>query len=265
MEKNKIARTILLIIVIICFGYLIIYYAALKGREGQDGMLSNMTESTSSEGVTNVVYETDPVTKKLIKKSLRVLPKYENLYNKNKNLIGWIKIDDTDIDYPVMKSINQNGEFYLDHDYDGKEDRNGSLFMDDLCNPTRPSDNLIIYGHNMKSGKMFGSLDNYKSKDFCDKHKIILFDTIYRQGKYEVAYAFNSHVFSEAEIAFKYYQFIDPNSEDEFNSGIREMKNMSLYDTGVEVSYGDELLTLSTCDYDESNGRFVVVCKRIED
>ena len=63
---------------------------------------------------------------------------------------------------------------------------------------------------------------------------------------------------------FKYYQFITPNSKEEFDSGVREMKKQSLYDTGIDVEYGDELLTLSTCDYDEEDGRFVVVCKRMK-
>lgn len=190
-----------------------------------------------------------------------ILPKYKTLYEKNKNLIGWIKIADTDIDYPVMQSVNGNGEFYLNHDYDGNEDRNGTLFMDDHCNAKLPSDNLIIYGHNMKSGRMFGQLTAYKSKDFYEKHKKISFDTIYRAGTYEVMYVFNTHIYSEAEITFKYYQFIEPNSEEEFDSAMNAMADMSIYDTGVTAEFGDDLITLSTCDYDESEGRFVVVAR----
>lgn len=193
----------------------------------------------------------------------KVLDKYKTLHEKNKNLIGWIKIADTNIDYPVMQSVNGKGDFYLDHDFDGKEDRNGTLFMDDKCDAKLPSDNLIIYGHNMKSGKMFGDLTSYKSENFYEKHKRIYFDTIYEEGIYEVMYVFNSHIYSEGEIAFKYYQFIEPNSLDEFDSAMRSMAEMSLYDTGVSAEWGDDLITLSTCDYDESQGRFVVVAKKI--
>lgn len=250
----------MLVIVIICFGYLAVYYLALRDSGKEADNLAGMRYNPQT-GEAKIIYETGP-SQISISQEDKVLPKYKSLYQKNKNLIGWIKIDDTNIDYPIVKSINGNGEFYLDHSFDGKEDRNGTLFMDDSCDPLGPSDNLIIYGHNMKSGQMFGGLDAYKSEDFYEKHKIIQFDTIYKTGIYEVAFAFQSRVYSEGEITFKYYQFIEPNSKEEFDSGINEMRAMSIYDTGIEVSYGDELLTLSTCDYDESNGRFVVVCRR---
>lgn len=192
-----------------------------------------------------------------------VLDKYKTLYEKNKNLIGWLKIADTNIDYPVMQSLNGKGDYYLNHDFDGNEDRNGTLFMDNACDAMLPSDNLIIYGHNMKSGKMFGELTKYKSKDFYLAHSKIAFDTIYKRGTYEVMYVFNTHIYSEGEITFKYYQFIEPNSEEEFDSAMRSMASMSMYDTGVEAKWGDDLITLSTCDYDENDGRFVVVAKKV--
>lgn len=115
----------------------------------------------------------------------------------------------------------------------------------------------------MKSGKMFGDLDNYKDEDFYQEHKTITFDTIYEEGTYEVMYVFLSKIYYEEEVVFKYYQFIDANSEQEFNSYMEEMAKMSLYDTGVTAQYGDQLLTLSTCDYEREDGRFVVVAKRI--
>lgn len=263
MDRNKLVRTVLLVIVFICFGYFIYYYAVANGSRKQADTLSEMTNRREA-GEEVVIYESGSKKINVYNTSDRILPKYKSLYKKNKNLIGWIKIDDTNIDYPVMKSVNGNGNFYLDHDYDGKDDRNGTLFMDDACDPTGPSDNLIIYGHNMKSGLMFGQLDSYKSEAFYQNHKRVRFDTIYSEGIYEVAFAFQSRLYSEAEITFKYYQFIEPNSQEEFDSGIRQMQELSLYDTDTEIEYGDQLLTLSTCDYDEENGRFVVVCKRVQ-
>lgn len=111
---------------------------------------------------------------------------------------------------------------------------------------------------------MFGQLNKYSSEEFYDKHKYIQFDTIYEKGTYEVMYVFRSKIYEESEIVFKYYQFIDTNSEAEFDSYMREMAEMSLYDTGVTAEYGDELLTLSTCDYYTDYGRFVVVAKKIK-
>ena len=192
---------------------------------------------------------------------LTVLPEYETLYNKNKKLIGWLKIDDTNIDYPVMQTANN--EYYLDHNFNQEYDKNGSLFMDAACDVVHRNTNLIIYGHHMKSGKMFGNLNNYSSKDYCEKHSTIRFDTIYEKGLYQVMYVFRSRIYNEDEVVFKYYQFFDAASEKEFNSQMQEMAALSLYDTGVTASYGDELLTLSTCDNSEQDGRFVVVAKRV--
>lgn len=190
-----------------------------------------------------------------------VLEEYKNLFNMNKKLIGWLKIDDTIIDYPVMQTTDN--EYYLDHNINQEKDRNGALFLDKDCDVLTRSTNLIIYGHHMKSGRMFGNLDDYESESYYKEHSIIQFDTIYEKGTYEIMYVFRSRVYSEAEVVFKYYQFIDCYSEQEFESNMREMAAMSLYDTGVTAEYGDQLLTLSTCDSSETNGRFVVVAKRI--
>lgn len=190
-----------------------------------------------------------------------VLDEYKNLLNKNKRLIGWVKIDDTNIDYPVMQTTDN--EYYLDHNLNQEYDKNGSIFMDKDCDVLKPSTNFILYGHHMKSGQMFGSLSLYSDQSYYEKHPYIQFDTIYEKGLYEIMYVFRSRVYSEDEIVFKYYQFIDAQSEQEFDSYMNDMAEMSLYDTGVTASFGDQLLTLSTCDYQEKNGRFVVVAKKV--
>ncbi len=191
-----------------------------------------------------------------------ILDDYKTLYNKNKKLIGWLKIDDTIIDYPVMQT--SNNEYYLDHNFNQEKDNNGSIFMDTDCVAYPRSQNLILYGHHMKSGKMFGDLEKYASESYYKKHSIIHFDTIYEKSVYQIMYVFRTKVLKENEIAFKYYQFIDAGSGEEFNSYMNEMAQMSLYDTGVTAQYGDELLTLSTCDHSQTDGRFVVVAKRIQ-
>ena len=158
------------------------------------------------------------------------LPEYETLYNKNKRLIGWVKIDDTNIDYPVMQTTDN--EYYLDHNLNQEYDKNGSIFMDKDCDVLKPSTNFILYGHHMKSGQMFGSLSLYSDQSYYEKHPCIQFDTIYEKGQYEIMYVFRSRVYSEDEIVFKYYQFIDAQSEQEFDSYMNDMAEMSLYDTG---------------------------------
>lgn len=194
-----------------------------------------------------------------------VLEEYKSIYNQHKKLIGWLKFDDIDIGgkygFPVMQT--GDNEFFLSHDIEMKEDRNGTIFMDTNCDVLEPSDNFILYGHHMKSGAMFGNLDHYARQDYWKKYPYIEFDTIYEKGTYQVMYVFRSRVYSEAEIVFKYYQFIDAISEQEFDSYMEEMAELSLYDTGVTASFGDQLLTLSTCDYQETDGRFVVVAKKV--
>lgn len=191
-----------------------------------------------------------------------VLDEYKNLYSSNKRLIGWLKIDDTKIDYPVMQTTNN--EYFLNHNMNQQTDRNGALFLDKDCDVLAPSTNLIIYGHHMKSGNMFGTLDKYSSEEYYKEHPVIQFDSIYEKGTYEIMYVFRSRIYNEEDVIFKYYQFIDAMSQQEFDSNMQEMAAMSLYDTGVTASYGDRLLTLSTCDYYVDDGRFVVVAKRIE-
>ena len=190
-----------------------------------------------------------------------ILPEYQTLYSLNKRLIGWVKFDDTYIDYPVLQTVNN--DYYLNHNFDQEEDKNGSIFLDKDCSIYPRSTNLILYGHHMRSGRMFGQLNKYSSEKFYKEHKYIQFDTIYEKGTYEVMYVFRSKIYEESEIVFKYYQFTDAVSETEFESNMMQMADMSLYDTGVSAEYGDELLTLSTCDYYTSDGRFVVVAKKI--
>ncbi len=190
-----------------------------------------------------------------------VLDEYKNLLIANKKLIGWVKIDDTNIDYPVMQT--SDNEFYQDHNVNREPDKNGAIFMDKDCDVLKPSTNYILYGHHMRSGQMFGKLDLYEDEEYYKDHPYIQFDTIYEKGTYQVMYVFRSRVYKEEDIVFKYYQFIDAASEQEFYSNMEEMAKMSLYDTGVTAQYGDRLLTLSTCDYQEKDGRFVVVAKKV--
>lgn len=191
-----------------------------------------------------------------------ILDEYKNLYIKNRSIIGWLKIDDTNINYPVMQS--KDSEYYLTHNFNQEYDRNGSIFMDPACDVLKPSTNLILYGHHMRSGNMFGDLDKYESREYMEEHATIEFDTLYEKGTWKVMYVFRDKLRQDTEITFKYYQFIEANSAEEFASNMNAMAQMSFYDTGVKASYGDQLLTLSTCDSREEDGRFVVVAKRVE-
>ena len=190
-----------------------------------------------------------------------ILNDYQDMYDKNNDLIGWIKIDDTNINYPVVQC--EDNEYYLSHNFKGKNDANGCIFVDMNCHVYPRSKNLILYGHHMKSGKMFANLEKYDSYDFFVNHRTFKFDTIYEYGEYEVIFVFRDYVHASDDTEFKYYEFVDVNSETEFNSYMEELKNKSIYNSNVSVSMDDELLTLSTCDYMQADGRFVVMAKKI--
>ena len=227
--------------------------------------LKGQSQNVMTETDTSVNKSTDNGFKPVLdneQEPKEVLEEYKKLLNENKKLIGWLTIDDTNIDYPVVQT--SDNDYYQDHNLNQEYDKNGSIFMDKDCDVLQPSTNFILYGHHMKSGNMFGKLDLYASESYGKKHSLIQFDTIYEKGVYQVMYVFRSRVYKEEDVVFKYYQFIDANSEQEFDSNMAQMAKDSLYDTGVTAEYGDRLLTLSTCDYQEKDGRFVVVAKKIE-
>ena len=256
---HQFIKSLVLVAAIGCIAYFAFYtYMGMKNqREAEQLAALKKNETLNDMMNAEVVVNKDTPEEKVYV----LLDEYKTLYNKNKNLIGWLKIDDTIIDYPVMQT--SDNEYYLDHNLNQEYDKNGSLFLDKDCDIIKPSTNFIIYGHHMKSGKMFGGLKEYKREKYYQKHKYIQFETIYEKGVYEVMYVFNSKIYYEDEVVFKYYQFIDALSEQEFYSNMEEMKKISLYDTGVQAEYGDQLLTLSTCDYGEDDARFVVVAKKI--
>lgn len=188
-----------------------------------------------------------------------ILPEYAQLYEQNADLFGWLRIDDTAINYPVMYTPDEP-EKYLHINFEGKYSYPGVPFLDAGC--TADSDNLLIYGHNIPNESMFRSLINYEDKNYWENHPIISFDTLYEHQEYEVLAAFYDRVYYTHETCFKFYQFIDAADEADFDNAIMQFKEKSLYDTGVDAQYGDQLITLVTCSYHTDNGRFVVVARR---
>ncbi len=267
-KRRKLSLKICVLVAVCCLGYFGLYTYYNYRTENKYEQLSALKDKTnaSSQAGANV-QQTGPLyTLDAAPEAKPILDEYKDLLNINKKLIGWLKIDDINtgesiMDYPVMQT--SDNEYYLNHNLNQEYDNNGSIFMDKDCDAMTPSTNLILYGHHMKSGKMFGKLHLYEQKSYYEAHPYIQFDTIYEKGVYEIMYVFRSRVYNEDEIVFKYYQFIDASSEQEFDSYMKEMADLSFYDTGVTAKFGDKLLTLSTCDYEEKNGRFVVVARKV--
>lgn len=181
---------------------------------------------------------------------------YMELKSQNADFIGWIKIDDTNINYPVMQSRTPN--FYLRKNFNKEYSYYGTPYISELCN-TEKSDNLIIYAHNMKNHQMFGDLEKYKSKDFYNSHRYIQFDTLNSKGTYEII-----SVLKTTADDFDYQNYTDFTDEEQFNTFIDKCKSLSLYDTETNAAYGDRLITLSTCEYSRKDGRLVVIAKQTE-
>lgn len=261
-KRRKFMILIFSIVAFLCFGYFVFDSYKEYRSENDTQALADIKEQNKTPGLAHKPQlEPDVPGENEEEKEPEVLEDYKTLLNMNKDLIGWLKIADINIDHPVMQA-NDN-DYYLRRNFDEEYDKNGCLFMDYQCDILNRNTNWIIYGHNMQSGKMFGQLDKYSDEEYYKAHPKFEFDTIYEKGAYEIVYVFRSKIYNEDAVVFKYYQFIDAQSEVEFNSNMAEMARLSLYDTGITPEYGDELLTLSTCDYQENNGRFVIVARKI--
>lgn len=191
--------------------------------------------------------------------SLTALEKYAAVYEQNSDFVGWITIDGTNINYPVMQTVN-SPNYYLKRSFKKQYSNYGVPYVQENC-MLGVSDNAVVYGHNMNNGSMFADLCKYEREDFYREHPFVRFDTLYGLGEYEIVAAFKTVAYSER--GFKYYHFVDAAGEDDFNAFISQCKALALYDTGVSAEYGDKLLTLSTCEYSRTNGRMVVVAKLV--
>ena len=186
---------------------------------------------------------------------------FSELADINDEFVGWIKIEGTQIDYPVLKA--KDNSFYLDKNIYKEYSKYGSIFMD-MSNSIEPrSSNLIMYGHHMKDGKMFGDLMNYIDEDFYSEHKYIEFNTISDIAKYEIISVFKTSVYGSMSNEFPYYSYMDFGDEEGFISYIGEIKKLGLYDIETDAKFGDSLITLSTCEYTLENGRLVIVARRL--
>ncbi|MCI6767105.1 MAG: class B sortase [Lachnospiraceae bacterium] len=177
------------------------------------------------------------------------------LHDDNPDCIYWITIPDTPIDYPVMYHP-QEKDYYLHRDFYGDYLASGTLYLEEDCDPDI-GDNLIIYGHHMNSGSMFAALDMYKSRDFYEEHPMVVLQTLHGEENYRIMAAFATPVYTRHD--FDYYGFTVTGDPTKYESYVKACLSRSFYDTGVTAVYGQRLLTLSTCEYTQKNGRMVVV------
>lgn len=272
-KENRFIKIILLAVIAVCLTRIgQAYYLSLK-HQSQQRELQELAEeaarkATEGENLTGEekqpaekekLTEEDPAEEEKPPEPV-ILKKYQDLYEKNQDMVGWLSIEGMQIDYPVMRC--EDGEYYLHHDFYGEEDKYGCLFVKEEADVDTPGTNFIIYGHNMKDGSMFGDLDLYREEEFFREHREISFDTLYEERTYEIMAVFLSQVYENDQDVFKYYQFYEAKTPEEFDTFYENVKKLSFYDTEVEAEYGDTFLTLSTCTYHVEDGRLVIVAKK---
>ena len=259
------------LIFIACALHLAEYFIESAKQKAQYNKLSDLVQhaqqdanNNGSNDNTDDDSQTPPspfttVINPMNKKSMDILKEYAPIYNLNPDVIGWIQIEGTRINYPVMQTPEWVN-FYLTRDFNGEASKHGAIYANESADIKLPSDNVTIYGHRMKDGTMFAALHDYKKRSFFEDHRYITFDTIFEHHEYEILSVFVTT--ANQEDSFNYHEFVD-GDEQTFGEFVAKCKELSLYDTGVDAVYGDKLITLSTCEHNIANGRLVVVAKRI--
>lgn len=211
------------------------------------------TESYAEDAETQPAEPTEPAAE------MTAYEKYAAVYAQNNDFVGWLCIEGTNINYPVMQTP-EDPNYYLKRAFDHSYSDYGVPYVQENC-ALGISDNIVIYGHNMSNGSMFADLCRYEKKSFWQEHPIIHFDTLSGYGEYEIVTVFKTVAYSQE--GFKYYHFVDAENEADFDAFLAQCRELELYDTGVDAEYGDQLITLSTCEYSRKNGRMVIVAKKI--
>lgn len=246
-EKKKPKFMIILLALILIIGAIILILKVFN--KPKDPLIENIISDTS-------LPEPNVETERMIK--------LKELQKENSDIVGWLEIEGTNINYPVLQS--DDNEYYMTHTYKKEYSRDGSLFLDKDYDWDLPSTNLLIYGHNnRRSTEMFVELLKYKDEEFYNEHKTIRFTTAEEDAEYEIISAFLSRVYYKSETnVFRYYYFINAENEEEFNDFVENSKKASLYEIEATAEYGDQLITLSTCEYSQEDGRFAVVARKIK-
>ena len=258
-------------------GYLLNYFLNSRQAQSDYDKLANLVENVTvptTPTLDDTIGSTDPTaTAETIPahvdvvdpetgETVSVLYQYAPIYELNNDLIGWIRVDGTNINYPVVQTPDSKN-YYLKRNFDGAYSIHGTIYAQEECDVFAPSDNVTLYGHRMNDGTMFAGLLSYKKQAFWEQNRYISFDTLQEQHTYEI---FAVVVIREIDgHPFQYHRFVDAKNQAEFDEFISNCKKYDLYDTGITPQYGDKILTLSTCERYVANGRVAVFARLVED
>ncbi len=261
------------ILVLIAATVIIIWFYFIRTDElekEQHNMLDYRGEPSSDlisvqMNVTNSSGQTE-------QKEVSILEEYAEYYKENNDVVGFVEI------YPWIQSAvvqTTDNEFYLSHNWRKDPTANGTIFADyevPITADSMPA-NTIIYGHNLITRNMFEPLSYYRAGlgsqsgfDFLKEHYLVNFDTIYKKNQYLIFSVFLTNTTEDMGEVFEYQKNVSFHNKSEFDSYVAECLDRSYYYTGIDLEYGDELLTLSTCDFSGfSNARLVVVARKVRD
>lgn len=254
---------ILLSILILISAIYIIKFLLSKEEAKKESELLDTVEINNNE-IEKEKKDTEETTEKtneVENKETERMLKVKELQKENADIVGWLEIENTNINYPVLQG--EDNEYYMTHNYKKEKSKNGSIFLNKDYDWNIPSSNLLMYGHNLGNGTMFQELLKYQNKEFYNNHKVIRFTTAKEDAEYEIISVFKSRVYYKSEQnVFRYYYFINANTEEEYNNYVENAKKASIYEIEPTAKYGDQLITLSTCSYHVKDGRFAVVGRK---
>ena len=270
LSMKKSLFTAVVVLLLVAFGvsaYMVGNYL-IEGKQQAEryGELSNIaanaqTETTdASEETESNAAETEETAETTEPTEPGMLAGYKEIYEMNNDVVGWIKMEGTKMDYPVMQTPEEPN-YYLYRDFDKKNSKRGSIYAREVCDVNEPSDNITIFGHNMADGSMFACLGNYTSKHAWENNSLIFFDTLNEYHTYKIFAVFKTS--ANIGQGFSYHQFVDAENAAQFDEFVATCKKLSFYDTGITPVYGDKLICLSTCEYTLDNGRLVVAAVRL--
>ena len=282
-QAGKIAFRILdicaIALLVICLSYLVRGIVAHQQNDHLTDELREMHEESGSAYVKNafssllrnVAYAEESTASNMenaeqypVVEDIVIQDKYRNLYERNNDLVGWIHMNES-IDYPIVW-LDDDNDFYMDHDYDRKYSEAGWIFLDKRNGDLMNDDQLLIYGHNMRSGAMFGDLDLYRKAEYLQKNPIINLESIFETEarKYVIISLYDASMNKDHESYIKITKF-NFETKEEKQSYIDEVCSRSIFKTPCSANSDDQLVTLVTCSYSQPNGRFLVVARELRD
>lgn len=264
---KKVLFTVVVLVLVAAFGvsaFMVGNYL-IDGKKQADRYdeLSNIAANAHTEKpaeTTGAAGETTEPTQPTQNTEGGMLPGYQEIYELNNDVVGWIKMEGTQMDYPVMQTP-ADPNFYLYRNFDKADSARGSVYAWGSADIDSPSDNITLFGHNMADGSMFACLNAYTNKAAWENNSLIFFDTLNEYHTYKIFAVFKTS--ANIGQGFSYHKFVDAANEEEFNEFVSTCKKLAFYDTGITPVYGDKLICLSTCEYTLDNGRLVVAAVRI--